>query len=106
MIGKTFPSPCASVGEGGAGKWAVGNRKERHFSPPRGEGPGDRSAYCLSAHCRATCYSLFPLPNNKKPAATEVATGSLKIIVKKTLSFAFGRPGSDLLSQVLRHSTI
>src|SRR5262245_65855964 len=28
------------------------------------------------------------------------------IIVKKTLSFALGRPGSDLLSQVLRHSTI
>ena len=28
------------------------------------------------------------------------------IIVKRALSIAFGRPGGDLLSQVLRHSTI
>jgi hypothetical protein len=77
------------------------------FSPrQRGEGAPE-------GRMRGLFYSLFAihtlphsLTNDKNPWRPKAVTGSCEIIVKKTLPFAFGRPGSDLLSQVLRHSTI
>ncbi len=59
---------------------------------------------------RYSPFALFPsakLPsNNKNPWRPKGRHGFLRNHCEETLLFAFGRPGSDLLSQVLRHSTI
>jgi hypothetical protein len=73
------------------------------------EGADEGPFYSLFA-IRYSLFALFPsakLPsNNKNPWRPKGRHGFLRNHCEETLLFAFGRPGSDLLSQVLRHSTI